>query len=80
MLSHGTALYPPTLLGRAEQLPSVEWDSKGAAFEMFVARMKSLVPNGFRTLLWHQGESDANQKKCRPALCRENFIAGASNS
>lgn len=28
---------------------------------MLVARMKSLEPRGFRAVLWHQGESDANQ-------------------
>ena len=52
---------PPTLVGRVEQLPSGEWSNQGAAFDMFVARMKSLGPNGFRAVLWHQGESDANQ-------------------
>ena len=29
---------------------------------MFVARMKQLGPHGFRAVLWHQGESDANQQ------------------
>ena len=29
---------------------------------MFTARMKPLGPHGFRAVLWHQGESDANQK------------------
>ena len=53
---------PPTLTGRVEQLPSGAWASKGAAFDTFVARMRSLGPNGFRAVLWHQGESDANQK------------------
>ncbi|MBL8829651.1 MAG: hypothetical protein JNM18_21920, partial [Planctomycetaceae bacterium] len=53
---------PPTLVGRVERLPDGQWSSKGAAFEMFVARMKSLGPHGFRAVLWHQGESDANQK------------------
>ncbi len=53
---------PPTLTGRVEQLADGQWASKGAAFEMFVARMKALGPHGFRAVLWHQGESDANQK------------------
>lgn len=52
---------PPTLTGRVEPLPNGEWASKGEAFAMFVSRMKSLGPNGFRAVLWHQGESDANQ-------------------
>jgi hypothetical protein len=29
---------------------------------MFISRMKPLGPSGFRAVLWHQGESDANQK------------------
>lgn len=52
---------PPTLEGRVRQLPGGEWESKGEAFEMFTARMKQLGPGGFRAVLWHQGESDAEQ-------------------
>ena len=53
---------PPTLVSRVEQLPSGQWASKGAAYEAFIARIKSVPPRGFRAVLWHQGESDANQK------------------
>ena len=53
---------PPTIVGRVQQLPSGEWESKGEAFAMFTARMKQLGPRGFCAVLWHQGESDANQK------------------
>jgi hypothetical protein len=53
---------PPTLVSRVEQLPSGQWASKGSAYEAFIARMKSAGPRGFRAVLWHQGESDANQK------------------
>ena len=53
---------PPTLVSRVQQLPSGEWASDGAAFEMFTCRMKQLGPDGFRAVLWHQGESDANQQ------------------
>lgn len=53
---------PPTLVGRVQQLSSGEWESKGDAFAVFTARMKRLGPHGFRAVLWHQGESDANQK------------------
>lgn len=52
---------PPTLEGRVTQLPSGEWASKGEAFEMLVSRLKQLGRHGFRAVLWHQGESDANQ-------------------
>lgn len=53
---------PPTLTGRVKQLASGQWASNGAAFANFTMRMKQLGPHGFRTVLWHQGESDANQK------------------
>jgi hypothetical protein len=53
---------PPTLTGRVQQLPSGEWECKGEAFAMLVERMKQLGPHGFRAVLWHQGESDANQQ------------------
>ncbi len=53
---------PPTLVGRVRQLADGTWESKGEAFDMLVARMKSLGPRGFRAVLWHQGESDANQQ------------------
>ncbi len=53
---------PPTIVDRVRQLDSGEWESKGDAFAMLVARMKSVGSRGFRAVLWHQGESDANQK------------------
>jgi hypothetical protein len=49
-------------VSRVEQLPDGQWASKGSAYEAFIARMKSAGPRGFRAVLWHQGESDANQK------------------
>jgi len=42
-------------------LPDGRWESSGNLYNRFVDRMKSLGPNGFRAVLWHQGESDANQ-------------------
>ncbi len=53
---------PPTIESRVQKLESGEWESQGEAFEMFISRMKPLGPNGFRAVLWHQGESDANQR------------------
>ena len=52
---------PPTVTGNVEQTPTGEWQSKGALFTNFTQRMKQLGPQGFRAVLWHQGESDANQ-------------------
>ena len=53
---------PPTLVGRVRPLPEGEWESNGQAFATLTGRMKKLGRNGFRAVLWHQGESDANQK------------------
>jgi hypothetical protein len=53
---------PPTLESRVEKLPSGEWASKGDAFATLVGRMKQCGERGFRAVLWHQGESDANQR------------------
>lgn len=53
---------PPTIEGRVEKRPDGTWASKGAAYDTLVSRMKSMGPQGFRAVLWHQGESDANQK------------------
>jgi hypothetical protein len=52
---------PPTIEANVTRLPSGEWLSKGVIYQAFVARMRQLGSNGFRAVLWHQGESDANQ-------------------
>lgn len=54
--------HPPTIESRVEKRPDGLWMSKGEAYQTFIARMKPLGPRGFRAVLWHQGESDANQK------------------
>lgn len=59
---------PPTLLGNVTQLPSGEWECKGRIYTNFVSRVKPLGPRGFRAVLWHQGESDANQRDATRTL------------
>jgi hypothetical protein len=39
-----------------------QWIVSGKIYKNFVERMKQLGTNGFRAVLWHQGESDAHQK------------------
>src|SRR5262249_58281684 len=51
-----------TVEGRVRKLPGGGWESKGELYASFRDRMKQLGPRGFRAVLWHQGESDANQK------------------
>lgn len=52
---------PPTLMGNVQPAPGGGWESKGSIFGAFTVRMKALGDHGFRAVLWHQGESDANQ-------------------
>jgi hypothetical protein len=54
----------PTTRG-VKQVSDHEWECDGKLFGRMIARMKSLGPNGFRAMLWHQGESDANQSNGR---------------
>jgi hypothetical protein len=44
-----------------KKLADGTWESEGQLFDRMVERMKALGPNGFRAMLWHQGESDAHQ-------------------
>ncbi len=39
-----------------------KWESDGKLFDGMMHRIELLGRNGFRALLWHQGESDINQK------------------
>jgi len=52
-------------------------ESNGTLFDRFVTRTKELGPKGFRAVLWHQGESDANQKdatRTLPGLLYRQFL------
>jgi hypothetical protein len=51
---------PPTIVSRVKKTADGAWEADGKAYAMLAARMRS-VPS-FRAVLWHQGESDANQK------------------
>lgn len=64
---------PPTILNKVAKLPGGRWESKGGTYANFVARMKSLDRNGFRAVLWHQGESDANQRDSSRTLPGELY-------
>ncbi|WP_052573524.1 sialate O-acetylesterase [Haloferula sp. BvORR071] len=52
---------PPTRVERVKQEPDGQWSSDGKAFTALVARIKACGTLGPRAILWHQGESDANQ-------------------
>lgn len=38
-----------------------QWEVSGKIYAGFISRMRQLGLNGFRAVLWHQGESDAHQ-------------------
>lgn len=53
---------PPTIMNKVVSHPKGGWMSKGDIYRNLISRVKSLGRYGFRAVLWHQGESDANQK------------------
>ena len=56
------------MTGEVRELSPGVWESKGHIYDNLVARMRQLGPNGFRAVLWHQGESDANQREATRTL------------
>ena len=60
--------HPPTILSRVSKEPDGTWTSKGTIYPGFLRRTMALGPQGFRAVLWHQGESDANQKDAARTL------------
>ncbi|GEM_PF-592333 len=59
---------PPTIESRVEKLPDGTWRSKGNLYTTLLSRINSAGPRGIRAVLWHQGESDANQKDASRTL------------
>jgi pimeloyl-ACP methyl ester carboxylesterase len=59
---------PPTLTGHVRQRRDGHWESKGVLYTAFTERMKQAGPRGFRAVMWHQGESDANQSDATRTL------------
>lgn len=59
---------PPTIETRVVKVADGSWQSNGEAFANLISRMKSLGKHGFRAVLWHQGESDANQRDASRTL------------
>ncbi|MCU0706362.1 MAG: prolyl oligopeptidase family serine peptidase [Fimbriiglobus sp.] len=63
---------PPTIETNVRKLGDA-WESKGELYTGFRDRLKALGPIGFRAVLWHQGESDANQKNATRTLPGERY-------
>ena len=72
---------PPTIESRVRRRPDGAWESNGAAWQTLAGHLTSLGPHGCRAVLWHQGESDANQADASRTLpgalyrrCMEDLI------
>ena len=64
---------PPTVTENVRPLDSGEWESRGLLFDTLTARLRALGPQGARAVLWHQGESDANQRDASRTLPGERY-------
>ncbi|MBM4021976.1 MAG: sialate O-acetylesterase [Planctomycetes bacterium] len=66
---------PPTIEARFRRRQDGSWESDGAADGMLVTRLQSLGPRGCRAVLWHRGESDANQSDPGRTLLGDRYRA-----
>lgn len=64
---------PPTVMSNVREVSPHVWESTGTLYSNLVSRMKALGPKGFRAVLWHQGESDANQSDATRTLAGEVY-------
>ena len=64
---------PPTVTHNVVTVGPGQWESTGAIFRNFSARLRQLGPHGFRAVLWHQGESDAHQADPERTLAGECY-------
>jgi hypothetical protein len=65
---------PPTTGRNVIYTGSNTWISTGALFQRITTAQDQFGPNGFRALLWHQGESDSHQppdREITPAQYRQ---------
>ncbi len=58
----------PTLTSHVLTTGPGQWESDGTIFSSFIARLEPLGSRGFHAVLWHQGESDANQRDSKRTL------------
>ena len=65
----------PTTGLNVVQVADGEWESTGALFSRLEDRLNHFGPDGFRAILWHQGESDAGQ--ARAGYPEDRQITGA---
>jgi len=64
---------PPDLKLNVTKISDKLWASKGTFYDMMIGRMKPLGTNGFRAVLWHQGETDADFLDSKKAMSSELY-------
>jgi hypothetical protein len=74
-LPAGDAVAAPSDTGRnIVMVGSNSWEAVGELFDHLVAAQKQFGPDGFRAVLWHQGESDSHEpadRQITPAQYRQ---------
>ena len=65
---------PPTVMARVHRSGDA-WESDGDLFRNLVEKVQSVGPHHFRAILWHQGESDANQADSSRTLPGTQYAA-----
>ncbi len=63
----------PTITRNVAAVGTNQWEALGKIFDRFTTRLKGLGPFGFRAVLWHQGESDANQADPQRTLPGDDY-------
>ncbi len=63
----------PTITSHIVTVGANRWECEGGLFDNLLARIQQLGTNGFRAVLWHQGESDANQTLKDRTLSGANY-------
>jgi len=66
---------PPTIVSRVNRTADGNWRSNGETYLRFVSLLSFAGNHGFRAVLWHQGESDANQQDTSRTLSGADYQA-----
>lgn len=63
----------PTITSHIVTVGSNRWECAGGLFDNLLTRIQQFDSHGFRAVLWHQGESDANQTLKDRTLSGANY-------
>ncbi|MHB1150721.1 MAG: sialate O-acetylesterase [Eubacteriales bacterium] len=71
--------YWPTSKVYVESIGNGVYRTTGQLYDNLIARINQLNLNGFRALLWHQGESDSNQPEPVRQITADEYKSALSN-